>query len=1116
MLVQSVEKLLKGPWALRLAGALALSALIWMVGPDVAVRKISPLEPLWARLLATAAPVVVIGVWWLLERQRLRRREMAIQSELAKEAQAATDDVRKIESGFERALQDLRTRSAKRGDNYLYSRPWYAMIGPPLSGKTTALRAANLDGLGPGDPRIAGAGGTRNCEWIFADNAVLIDTAGRFTTQDSSKEADSREWLSFLRLLKRHRPRQPLNGVLAAIPAPLLLAEEKETRIAIANKIRSRVEELNETLGLSLPIYVVVTKADKLAGFAEFFEESDNAAEGEVLGFTFPIADSRSGAAVAGFDKEFEALARSLAGRLLSRFDRLGARAHRARAFGFLQEFANVRAPLLEAVSAAFRTEGGAPPLQLRGVYFTSALQDASPIDRLLAAFGGSTLDGGAPAPTSRALFLRRLFTDVVFAEAGLAGVDPAVEKRSNGLHYAAASLVIAITSATLLAWALAYRSEVADVKRLGEDATEFAHRAPSSMDLASIIRRLNALTELSQAKPKGFRFGLGQSAVNARRVRMKYALALEAWLVPEAMDRLRTRIEQDGLDDDQRYDALAAYIRAGGACRDEVGPESIVRALSASWGATSKSSQMLEQDYARHADALFGASAIRPDRAEKAASAYVDTTSVVSARARLSPADPSRLAYLKLRRAAGDEKVTLASLAGEGARNFFQDPEQLGVPAMFTATYVQQKLLHDVDAELDRRSGIDCVRDVKTPAGAEVSRDRILEHYFDDFVATWDAFLASVRARTASSAFDDAVNDIGQMIRKGDGSPLRAFVAGVAEKTDLGDRAPVEKSDASPTAEEISEAERIASDHFKVWRDAASGGLDEALTALKGLRDTWQNFRDAPASGKREAIEELKDAAKALDDASGALPLRVGDWLGAYTAVAVADARSGGAAAMKAAVKPLTADCVKMRGKFPFNHAATAAEAGPGDFETFFAEGGSMDEFFEQHLREFIDAPNYDVNEQGKSVNIRPALANSFRQMEKVRKAYFEGSKLSVRLQIVPRELSGAKSATMQIYEKSIPFSGQPTSGESIEWTGDEKGDVIVTFDKSGKTRPYSSAWALFRFLSDAECSASSDRTSTCRVSVGAASLTFDVVARKSDNPVINDPARGFVCPAM
>ena len=68
-----------------------------------------------------------------------------------------------------------------------------------------------------GQSAVAGVGGTRLCDWWFTENAVLIDTAGRYTTQDSDAAVDRAGWEAFLDLLKRTRPRQPLNGVIVAI-----------------------------------------------------------------------------------------------------------------------------------------------------------------------------------------------------------------------------------------------------------------------------------------------------------------------------------------------------------------------------------------------------------------------------------------------------------------------------------------------------------------------------------------------------------------------------------------------------------------------------------------------------------------------------------------------------------------------------------------------------------------------------------------------------------------------------------------------------------------------------------------------------------------------------------
>ena len=140
---------------------------------------------------------------------------------------ATAEEVAQLRDRMRGALRRLRG-SRRRG--YLYEQPWYVLIGPPGSGKTTALLNSGLhfpmaqeDGE---DAAIGGVGGTRLCDWWFADEAVLIDTAGRYTTQDSDAAVDRAGWEGFLDLLRRTRPRQPINGVLVVVSLVDIAAAE--------------------------------------------------------------------------------------------------------------------------------------------------------------------------------------------------------------------------------------------------------------------------------------------------------------------------------------------------------------------------------------------------------------------------------------------------------------------------------------------------------------------------------------------------------------------------------------------------------------------------------------------------------------------------------------------------------------------------------------------------------------------------------------------------------------------------------------------------------------------------------------------------------------------------
>ena len=229
--MKAVFKFLFHPVLLGILGLLALALLIWFIGPMVAVAGVAPLESELARfvLIGLIVAAVVLRLVWRKLKARKKNEKLVeglIEKDAAEKAAPQSDEVQVLRKRFEDALRVLKESQAaaraKQGGlarllsvgsaRYLYELPWYVFIGAPGSGKTTALINSGLhfplaEKLGV--HQLKGVGGTRNCDWWFTDDAVLIDTAGRYTTQDSDQGSDSEAWSGFLGLLKRHRPRQP-------------------------------------------------------------------------------------------------------------------------------------------------------------------------------------------------------------------------------------------------------------------------------------------------------------------------------------------------------------------------------------------------------------------------------------------------------------------------------------------------------------------------------------------------------------------------------------------------------------------------------------------------------------------------------------------------------------------------------------------------------------------------------------------------------------------------------------------------------------------------------------------------------------------------------------------
>jgi type VI secretion system protein ImpL len=312
---------------------LALVWAVWYILRPVGDAPAPELFPTWLAITVTAVVVLALVALVLYRRLRARRAARALEKAIAQQAQEQVlatkpEDRPEIQELQRRMFEGIKALKASKlgvgGGNALYSLPWYAIVGPPGAGKTTALRHSGLSFpfLDPTGSGVKGVGGTRNCEWWFTNEAILLDTAGRYTME----QADHDEWMAFLDTLKTHRPAKPLNGVVVAVAVSELIDASEEEIQQVGARIRERVDEMQEILQMLLPVYVLFTKTDLIAGFVEFFGDLRRSDRGQVWGTTIPLrADKTDPASI--FDREFDLLVEKLHERTIRR---MGAHAARA------------------------------------------------------------------------------------------------------------------------------------------------------------------------------------------------------------------------------------------------------------------------------------------------------------------------------------------------------------------------------------------------------------------------------------------------------------------------------------------------------------------------------------------------------------------------------------------------------------------------------------------------------------------------------------------------------------------------------------------------------------------------------------------------------------------
>src|SRR6266436_5092756 len=524
-----------------------------------------------------------------------RRRNERVVDQLAPAASGAEPaELAQLRKRFSAALATLRrTRFGSRGGywsslswkfgrQYLYQLPWYLIIGAPGAGKTTALLNSGLKFPLAGEfgrGSIKGVGGTRNCDWWFTDRAVLLDTAGRYTTHEADRVADRRAWEGFLALLKRGRPRQPLNGALVAVSVTDQRVFDRKRRDHHAATLRTRLDEIRAAIGIRLPVYLLLTKCDLLPGFLGSFLAFEKRTRDQVWGRTFDFDASNKGRAADQFPAAFEQLVERLHENLIERMQGERDPQRRARIFAFPRQFVSLREPLDDLVRRVFgvgtsSAADGAPCL--RGVYFTSGTQEGTPIDRTLSALGRELgLERQILPPnqsTGKSFFLAGLLRDVVFPEAEIAGRSPRLERwRARAIT---ALLVAMQCAGALLAayWATSYTRSSGEAEQIAGNVAatrtqiEASDVRPGS-DPRPLLPALNAMQDLIvSTSPAAGEPGAPMAAFR-RHQRVKLAAAAhqayERMLLDSLLVRIIARCEEQmrsGVDPNLQYEALKAY----------------------------------------------------------------------------------------------------------------------------------------------------------------------------------------------------------------------------------------------------------------------------------------------------------------------------------------------------------------------------------------------------------------------------------------------------------------------------------------------------------------------------------------------------------------------------
>lgn len=1155
-------------WVIPLLGLIALSLIIWFIGP--LLEFLVPEGRRWALIICIFALWIGYRVFRIIQARRHAAKvlqSLAADTPPDPDSVATAEELAALRQRMDEALALL--KKAKLGGDErrnLYELPWYVIIGPPGSGKTTALVNSGLHfplaaQLGAG--AVRGVGGTRNCDWWFTDQAVLLDTAGRYTTQDSHATVDKAAWLGFLDLLKTQRSRRPIDGAFVAISLSDLLLGSEAERAAHAAAIRLRIQELYTQLGVRFPIYLMLTKLDLVPGFMEFFDSLSKEERAQVWGMTFALDDGKSGdSPLAQLPAELAALEQRLNERLVERLQQERDPARRDLIYGFPQQFAALKESLQGFLEGVFKPNAFEERVLLRGVYFTSGTQEGSPIDRLIGAMAQSmNLDRqhlARQTGTGRSYFIEKLFSAVAFAERGLVGVNPKVERRRKWIARGALAATVALVLVVSTLWIISYRANQAYIaqvdQRVAPVRQDVQNLSSAQRDVLAVLPLLNATRHLAGDAP-GWVEGLGlyQGDMLEAEAASVYRKLLVAVFAPRLMTRIEEQLHSGG-NSDFLYEGLKAYLML--ADSEHYDPDFIKAWITLDWDRTLARDLPPDQRQALtgHLQALFE---------KQPPNARLDQRLIDDLRRQLQQLPVAQRVYDRVKRAKlpdGVPDFRLSEAGGRDAALVFtrKSGKPLSEPlsGLFTAKgYRQGFLLASLNqagtlAEEQWVLGRDQA-DQQNVASLAADVRRL---YFQDYLRQWDALLADIDFVPITSVAQAA--DVLRVL-SGPTSPLKKLLVAVAKETDL-----------------QQEERLLAAQGQKV-----EGGVDQLKQRLGSLLGQEQAGNPAAVASSEDPVSahfaELNSLVSKGEGEPAAIDGLLADMNALYVQVSAMVGASGDAllgeaknqASAAAARVSLTAErqpplvqgLVKsvvgsttntmmggvrnqlnaawvsevvnvyrqsLSGRYPLS-PGSSRDATLEDFGQFFGTGGVMDNYFRKYLQPYVNTSTSTWSWQpgaAQKLGISPGVLQTFQRAANIRDAFFRssgGTQPAVRFELKPVAMDANISQfLLDLDGQQLSYDHGPSRPVAMQWPNPGSIGVVrlsimppSPTGRSGVT--LDGPWAWFRLLEQSDLTAtnSPDRFNL-RLRVDGASISYELRASSAFNPFKSRVLSGFSLP--
>lgn len=1160
--LKNLGKTLGKTWVWSLLVVLAVALLIWFAGPLLAVADNKFWESSANRVLSISLVfllwglLMVFAAWRSAIRKAQGDESSAIQTR-KEVADKINEEQKELRSRFQDALQILKTSSLYRGrsERWRNELPWYLVIGPAEAGKTSLLDFSGLDfPLNKIERKLTrDTQGTRYCDWYFANNAVLIDTAGRFLTQED--EIAKSAWATLLAQLRKRRRSRPLNGILVTIDVNTLTGPESQVE-ALARQVRQRLKEAQQRLHVNLPVYLILSKADQVAGFDVFFDQLTREESEQVFGASFRKEQNGTDAIV--LRAEFDALLHRLNDQVVGRLHAERDIARRGLILEFPNKLAKMGDHLCLFVDMAFTGNRYQRASQLRGFYLTSAPRLTEALDKDTAAIGAKTGMSSKVLPTLRAgrsRFIHHLLSRVIFPEAELAGLDSREANRIHWRHRALYGGALLILTGFALAWANSFSTNhdrLEKIRELAVQLTQKRSELSSQEDEIVALRVLDTSFDASKIFPAtddialNERNGLYQGEPSNPVLATAYRRDLETLLLPRIAAALERQIRSNLQNREQLLGSLRAYLMLNLSERRDAAW--LKDWIATDWSVRYSGNTSAQNGLGEHLQRLLDQPFTYP----------LDAELVTKARQILRGESIANVVYRALR----DKTHSLPAYSlGQqlGSHSGVFSGADYIIPGFFTQHGYQQNFVVKGPGLVSAILRDNWVLGEGTQISDMDLRRLMVELeqlYFRDYANYWSEAVGRIQLQSFSSAREGA-DQLASLTAAH--SPFLQLLTQIRDNTRFQTLAENIAELKSPESDKTGALGKVATAAAQQARDSVAKALPDTakkslqrrfeplhrlldenngpaadlLPALQALNDLQIQLSSLARSSQQEqtAYELAKarmggqrDSMGSLRNASRRLPAPINGWLDNTAdeawALVLDDAYQYLNQRYQNELLSFYGSAIDKR--YPFN-AHSTSDVALNDFREFFKIQGVVDRFFESYMRPFVsgNAGSYRLRSvDGRSLPMSRVFLEQIAHAHVIRQGFFaeNPSEPQVQFKLEPYTLDPSVSrAEFRLGNQQTEYRHGPITPASFKWPDDaQEGRASLVLEKiAGRAlgiEENTGPWSLFRLfdLMQTEYLRGRD-VMVLKANVGGLRVNYLLSSQRSPNPFDLSAIRRF-----